>query len=203
MTMSTEKNDKAHLLKLRELTGAGMMDCKAALDEAKGDLKAAQDIIRRKGLDIAKKKSTREVKEGQVASYIHAGGKLGVLVEINCESDFVAKNEQFQEFVRNIAMQIAASFPLYVSSQDIPAADMEREQRNFTEELKNKPEAVRQKILEGKLAKRFEEVCLLNQKYIKDDSKTVQDYLSETIARIGENIVIRRFVRFEVGGSQH
>ena len=201
MTMSTEKNDKEVLLKLRELTGAGMMDCKSALVEAKGDLKTAQDIIRRKGLDIAKKKSTRETKEGQIVSYIHAGGKLGVLVEINCETDFVAKNEQFQDFTRNIAMQIAAGFPLYVSSEDIPAADLNREKSHFEEELKNKPEAVREKILQGKLAKRFEEICLLNQRYIKDDSKTIQDYLNETIARIGENIVIRRFMRFEVGGG--
>lgn len=201
MAMTAEKNDKEVLLKLRELTGAGMMDCKAALVEAKGDLKTAQDIIRRKGLDIAKKKSTRETKEGQIISYIHSGGKLGVLVEINCESDFVAKNEQFQEFARNIAMQIAAAFPLYVTAEDIPAADLAREKGNFEEELKNKPEAVREKILQGKLAKRFEDVCLLNQKYIKDDSKTVQDYLNENIARIGENIVIRRFVRFEVGGG--
>ena len=201
MTMSTEKNDKETLIKLRELTGAGMMDCKAALVEAKGDLKSAQDIIRRKGLDIAKKKSTRETKEGQITSYIHAGGKLGVLVEINCETDFVAKNELFQEFARNIAMQIAAAFPLYVSAEDIPAALLEKEKAHFEEELKNKPEAVREKILQGKLAKRFEEICLLNQKYIKDDSKTIQDYLNETIARIGENIVIRRFVRFEVGGG--
>ncbi len=201
MAMTAEKNDKEVLLKLRELTGAGMMECKAALVEAKGDLKTAQDIIRRKGLDIAKKKSTRETKEGQIISYIHSGGKLGVLVEINCESDFVAKNEQFQEFARNIAMQIAAAFPLYVTAEDIPAADLAREKGNFEEELKNKPEAVREKILQGKLAKRFEDVCLLNQKYIKDDSKTVQDYLNENIARIGENIVIRRFVRFEVGGG--
>ena len=201
MTMSTEKNDKETLLKLRELTGAGMMDCKSALVEAKGDLKAAQDVIRRKGLDIAKKKSTRETKEGQIASYIHAGGKLGVLVEINCETDFVAKNDLFQEFSRNIAMQIAAAFPLYVSTENIPAADLAREKNQFEEELKNKPEPVREKILQGKLAKRFEDICLLNQKYIKDDSKTVQDYLNETIARIGENIVIRRFTRFEVGGG--
>ena len=197
----TQNDPKTQLLKLRELTGAGMMDCSAALNEAKGDLKAAQDIIRRKGLDIAKKKSTREVKEGQIFSYIHAGGKLGVTVEINCESDFVARNEQFQAFGRDIAMQIAAAHPLYVKSEDIPAADLEKEKLNFQQELKGKPEQVQEKILQGKLAKRFEEVCLLNQKYIKDDSKTVQEYLSETVARIGENIVIRRFIRFEVGGS--
>ena len=200
MTM-TAQNDKDTLLKLRELTGAGMMDCKAAMTEAKGDLKAAQDIIRRKGLDIAKKKSTREVKEGQIISYIHGAGKLGVLVEINCESDFVAKNDQFQSFAKDIAMQIAAAYPLYVSSENIPAADLEKEKNNFLAEIKGKPEAVAEKILQGKLTKRFEAICLLNQKFIKDDSKTIQDYLNETIARIGENIVIRRFVRFEVGGA--
>ncbi len=197
----TASDDKTALLKLRELTGAGMMDCKAAMVEAKGDLKAAQDIIRRKGLDIAKKKSTREAKEGLVFSYIHGNGKLGVLVEINCESDFVARNEQFQEFCKDVAMQIAAAYPLYVSSEQIPAADLEKEKANFQAEIKGKPENVAEKILQGKLAKRFEDICLLNQKFVKDDSKTIQDYLTEVIARIGENIVIRRFVRFELGGA--
>ncbi len=192
--------DKANIVKLRELTGAGIVDCKDALTEAKGDLKAAQEIIRRKGLDIAKKKSTREAKEGTIASYIH-GNKLGVMVEINCESDFVARNESFQEFCKNVAMQIAAGHPLYVSAQDIPAADLEKEKSNFAAEIKDKPAPVQEKILQGKLSKRYEEICLLNQKYIKDDSKTVQDYLNETIARTGENIIIRRFVRFELGGA--
>lgn len=193
--------DKTDLVKLRELTGAGMMDCKQAMVEAKGDLKEAQDIIRKKGLDIAKKKSTREAKEGLIASYIHAGSKLGVLVEINCESDFVARNENFQTFSRDIAMQIAAAHPLYVSQEDIPQAVLEKEKSIFLEEVKGKPQNVQEKILEGKLAKRFEDICLLNQKFIKDDSRTVRDYLNETITKIGENIIIRRFVRFEVGGS--
>lgn len=197
----TAENDKATLLKLRELTGAGMVDCKNALTEAKGDLKAAQEIIRRKGLDIAKKKATREAKEGLIFSYIHGTGKLGVLLEINCESDFVARNEQFQAFAKDVAMQIAAAFPLYVSQENIPAADLEREKANFQAEVKGKPAEIAEKILQGKLAKRFEDVCLLNQKFIKDDSKTIQDYLTEVIARIGENIVIRRFVRFELGGN--
>ena len=200
MTMTAE-NDKTTLLKLRELTGAGMVDCKNALVEAKGDLKAAQEIIRRKGLDIAKKKATREAKEGSIISYIHGNGKLGVMLEINCESDFVARNEQFQAFAKDIAMQIAAAFPLFVSSEDIPAADLEREKNNFIAEIKGKPADVAEKILQGKLAKRFEDICLLNQKFIKDDSKTIREYLTEVIARIGENIVIRRFVRFELGGS--
>lgn len=201
MTTKEVKLNNADLIKLRELTGAGMMDCKNALVEAGGDLKAAQDVIRKKGLDIAKKKSTREAREGQIISYIHAGGKLGVLVEINCESDFVAKNENFQTFARDIAMQVAAAHPLYVSSENIPEADLEKEKAVFFEQVKDKPEQVRNKILEGKLAKRYEEICLLNQKFIKDDTKTVQSLLTEFIAKIGENIIIRRFVRFEVGGN--
>jgi elongation factor Ts len=201
MTVNTENFTKEDIVKLRELTGAGMMDVKKALVEANGNFEAAKDIIRKKGLDSAKKKASREVREGQVISYIHAGGKLGVLVEINCETDFVAKNDRFQEFARNVAMHIAAAFPLYVSPDQIPAEVMDREKAVFFESVKDKPEAVREKILEGKLAKRYEDICLLNQKFIKNDSQTIQDYLSETIATIGENIVIRRFVRFEVGGA--
>lgn len=201
MTTKEAKFSSADLTKLRELTVAGMMDCKAALVEAGGDVKAAQDVIRKKGLDIAKKKSTREARQGQIISYIHAGGKLGVIVEINCESDFVAKNETFQTFARDMAMQIAAAHPLYVSSENIPAHELEKEKEVFRDQVKGKPEAVQAKILEGKLAKRYEEICLLNQKFIKDDTKTVQDILTEIIAKIGENIIIRRFVRFEVGGN--
>ena len=201
MTTKEVKFSSADLTKLRELTGAGMMDCKNALVEAGGDLKGAQDVIRKKGLDIAKKKSTREAREGQITSYIHAGGRLGVLLEINCETDFVAKNETFQSFIRDVAMQIAAAHPLYVSPSDIPAPELEKEKSVFLEQVKDKPEAVRNKIIEGKLTKRYEDICLLNQKFIKDDSRTVQDLLTEFIAKIGENIIIRRFVRFEVGGN--
>jgi elongation factor Ts len=203
MTMTTKemKVNSADLTKLRELTGAGMMDCKAALSEAKGDLKTAQDIIRKKGLDIAKKKSTREAKEGQIISYIHSGGKLGVILEVNCETDFVAKNENFQSFCRDLAMQIAAAHPLFVSPENIPSEIMEREKAIFLDQVKDKPAPVQAKIIEGKLAKRYEEICLLNQKFIKDDSKTVQDVLTAMIAKIGENILVRRFVRFEVGGN--
>ncbi len=200
MTVNTENFTKEDIVKLRELTGAGMMDVKKALVEANGNFEAAKDVIRKKGLDSAKKKSSREVREGQIISYIHAGGKLGVLLEINCETDFVAKNDRFQEFARNIAMHIAAAFPLYVSADQIPADVIEREKAVFLDSVKDKPEPVREKILEGKLAKRYEDICLLNQKFIKNDSQTIQDYVSETIAVIGENIVIRRFVRFEVGG---
>ncbi len=201
MSMSTETDPKVNLIKLRELTGAGMLECKKALDEAKGDLQEAQKIIRKKGLDIAKKKATREVKEGQIISYIHSGGKLGVLLEINCETDFVAKNDTFQAFARDVAMQIAAAFPLYVSEENIPAADLEKEKETFRSQVAGKPQEVQDKIIQGKLAKRYEDICLLNQKFIKDDSRTIQELLNEMIAKIGENIVIRRFVRFEVGGS--
>ena len=201
MATKEVKFSSSDLTKLRELTGAGMMDCKNALVEAGGDLKDAQDVIRKKGLDIAKKKSTREAREGQIISYIHAGGKLGVLLEVNCETDFVAKNETFQSFTRDIAMQIAAAHPLYVSPENIPAADLEKEKAIFLEQVKDKPEQVRNKIIEGKLMKRYEDICLLNQKFVKDDSRTVQDILTEFIAKIGENIIIRRFVRFEVGGN--
>jgi len=200
--MAIQKDFKADLVKLRELTGAGMMDCRNALTEAKGDIQDAQLLIRKKGLDIAKKKSSREAKEGQIFSYIHAGGKLGVVVEINCETDFVARNENFQAFGRNIAMQIAAAHPLYVSSTDIPAEDLAKEKAQFEEQVKGKPQNVQEKILEGKLSKRYEDICLLNQKFIKDDSQMVQDHLNEMIAKIGENVVIRRFKRLEVGGSE-
>lgn len=201
MATKEAKFSNSDLTKLRELTGAGMMDCRNALVEAGGDLKGAQDVIRKKGLDIAKKKSTRDAREGQITSYIHAGGKLGVLLEVNCETDFVAKNETFQSFIRDIAMQIAAAHPLYVNSNDIPASELAKEKAVFLEQVKDKPEPVRNKIIDGKLAKRYEDICLLNQKFIKDDSRTVQDLLTEFIAKIGENIIIRRFARFEVGGN--
>ncbi|OGW84312.1 MAG: translation elongation factor Ts [Omnitrophica bacterium GWA2_52_8] len=193
---------KDAIVKLREMTGAGMMDCKKAIMEAQGDIKAAQDLLRQRGLDIAKKKSGREAKEGQIVSYIHGGAKLGVMVEINCESDFVARNEEFQRFARDIAMQIAAAHPLYVSSDELPAEEIAKEKAGALQELKGKPANVQEKIIEGRLKKRFEEICLLNQKFIKDDSRTVQDYLTEMIAKIGENIIIRRFVRYELGGDR-
>jgi len=202
MTSGNVKDAKADLVKLRELTSAGMLDCKKALDEAGGDLTAAQELIRKRGLDIAKKKSSREAKEGQIISYIHSGGKLGVIVEINCETDFSARNEMFQSFIKDVAMQVAAAHPLYVGAEDIPAAVLEKEKAQYEDAVKGKPEAVKEKILEGKLKKYYEDVCLLHQKYVKDDSKTVKDCLTEIIAKIGENVVIQRFARFEVGGSK-
>ena len=199
--MGTDTDLKQNLVKLRQLTGAGMMDCKKALDESAGDFSKAQDIIRKRGLDIAKKKSSREAKEGQIMTYIHSGGKLGVMVEINCETDFVAKNETFQDFSRDVAMHIAAAHPFYVSSDEIPAEILEKEKEIFADQVAGKPADVQEKILQGKLAKRFEDLCLLNQKFVKDDSKTIQDLVTELIAKMGENIVIRRFSRFEVGGN--
>ncbi|MSR77465.1 MAG: elongation factor Ts [Candidatus Omnitrophica bacterium] len=199
--MAAEKDTIQLISKLRELTGAGILNCKQALTEAGGDITKAQDIIRAKGLDIAKKKGGRETKEGQIFSYIHTGGKLGVLLEINCETDFVARTESFQQFAKDLTLQIASGHPLYVSSDNIPAEDLAKEKLIYIQELQGKPEAVAEKILQGKLAKRFEEICLLNQKFIKDDTRTIQEYVNEVIAKTGENIVIRRFIRFEVGGQ--
>lgn len=186
---------------LREMTGAGIMDCKQALRDAKGDLKRAQEILRQKGMDIAKKKSGRSAKEGQVFSYVHLGGKIGVLVEINCETDFVARNTEFQQFGRDIAMQVAAAHPMFVSRDQVDPQWIEDEKRIFGEQVKDKPAAVQEKIIQGKLEKRFEEVCLLDQKFIKDDKKTIQSLLTELISKFGEHVVIRRFSRFELGSE--
>ena len=186
---------------LREKTGAGMMDCKQALTECKGDLDQAVDFLRKKGLATAQKRAGRAMTEGTVQSYIHMGGKLGVLVEVNCETDFVAKNEDFVDFARNIAMHIAASNPLGIRPEDIPEEVVNREKEIYkaqTLEL-GKPENVVAKIVEGKLNKFFKENCLLHQPYVRDPDMTVEDLLNELIAKIGENITIRRYVRFQTG----
>jgi elongation factor Ts len=186
---------------LREKTGAGMMDCKQALTECNGDLDQAVDFLRKKGLATAQKRAGRAMTEGTVQSYIHMGGKLGVLVEVNCETDFVAKNEDFIDFARNIAMHIAASNPLGIRPEDIPEEVVNREKEIYkaqTLEL-GKPENVVAKIVEGKLNKFFKENCLLHQPYVRDPDMTVEDLLNELIAKIGENITIRRFVRFQTG----
>ena len=186
---------------LREKTGAGMMDCKQALTECDGDLDQAVDFLRKKGLATAQKRAGRAMTEGTVQSYIHMGGKLGVLVEVNCETDFVAKNEDFIDFARNIAMHIAASNPLGIRPEDIPEEVVNREKEIYkaqTLEL-GKPENVVAKIVEGKLNKFFKENCLLHQPYVRDPDMTVEDLLNELIAKIGENITIRRFVRFQTG----
>ncbi|UCD79691.1 MAG: translation elongation factor Ts [Desulfobacterales bacterium] len=189
---------------LREKTGAGMMDCKQALTECEGDIDKAIDFLRKKGLATAQKRAGRAMTEGTVQSYIHMGGKLGVLVEVNCETDFVAKNEDFIDFTRNIAMHIAASNPLGIRPEDIPEEIVNREREIYqaqTLEL-GKPENVVAKIVEGKMNKFYKENCLLNQPYVRDPELSVEDLLNELIAKIGENITIRRFVRFQTGEAQ-
>ena len=189
---------------LREKTGAGMMDCKQALTECQGDIDRAVDFLRKKGLATARKRAGRAMTEGTVQSYIHMGGKLGVLVEVNCETDFVAKNEDFIEFAKNIAMHIAASNPLGIRPEDIPEEIVNREKEIYqaqTLEL-GKPDNVVAKIVEGKLNKFYKDNCLLNQAYVRDPNLTVEDLLNELIAKIGENITIRRYVRFQTGEVQ-
>ncbi len=186
---------------LREKTGAGMMECKKALEACGGDMEKAIVYLRERGLSIAQKKSARTANEGLITSYIHSGGKIGVLVEVNCETDFVARNEDFKEFSKDIAMQIAAVKPLYVKREDVPADVINKEKEIYATQAKatGKPEKVIEKIVEGKLEKFYEEVCLLDQPFIKDSNVKVKDLLTQLIAKIGENIQIKRFVRFQVG----
>ena len=184
---------------LREKTNAGMMDCKKALVEAGGDLEKAEDILRKKGIASASKKASRSVKEGVVASYIHLQGKVGVLVEVNCETDFVAKNEIFREFVKDMTLHIAAAHPVYVVRDEVPAAVIEREREIYREQVKGKPANVVEKIVDGKLEKFYGSVCLLDQAFIKNPDQTIKDLVSSKIAELGENIVIRRFARYAVG----
>jgi elongation factor Ts len=187
--------------KLREETGAGMMDCKNALAEAAGDYEKAKVILRKRGVAIANKKLTRSAAEGIIASYIHVGDKVGVLVEVNCESDFVGRNPDFREFVKNITLQIAAGDPRYVSRDEVPADVLDREKEIAAAQVKNKPPQAVAKIVEGKLEKYFQTVCLLEQGYVRNPDQTVKDLVTATIAKLGENIVIRRFVRWKVGES--
>jgi elongation factor Ts len=186
---------------LRQRTGAGVIDCKTALQEAKGNMEVAIDYLRRKGLATAAKKAGRIATDGLVSSYIHAGGKMGVLVEINCETDFVAKTEDFQAFVKNIAMHIAAANPQYIRREEIPEEVLERERAIYrTQALEaGKPQKVIDKIVEGKIERFYSEVCLLEQTYVKDADLTIKELLDAIIAKIGENISIRRFARFQLG----
>jgi len=186
---------------LRQRTGAGVIDCKTALREAKGDIDSAIDYLRRKGLATAAKKAGRIATDGLVSSYIHLGGKIGVLVEINCETDFVAKTEDFQTFVKNIAMHIAAANPQYIRREDIPLQVLEKEREIYrTQALESeKPAKVIDKIVEGKMERFYSEACLLEQTYIKDSDLTVKEILDGMIAKLGENITIRRFARFQLG----
>ena len=185
---------------LRERTGAGMMDCKRALEECGGDVEKAVLALREAGLAAAAKKAGRDAREGLVSSYIHTGGRVGVLLEINCETDFVARNEQFQKLVKDISMQIAGLHPLYVSQEQIPAAALEAKRAALLEDeaLAKKPEAMRAQIVEGQLRKWFEEVCLLDQPF-RDGDETVAQLITNAIATIGENIRVRRFVRYALG----
>jgi len=186
---------------LREKTGAGMMDCKKALTETSGDFEKAIDYLRKKGIASASKKAGRATKEGAVTSYIHGEGKVGVLLEVNCETDFVARTEQFKTFVRDVAMHVAAANPTYVSSEEVPAEILAKEKEIAIAQMQatGKPAAVLEKIAEGKVKKFFEDTCLLQQVFVKDSSKTIEQLLKETIATLGENMAIRRFARFALG----
>ncbi|MCP3772830.1 translation elongation factor Ts [Paenibacillus sp. MZ04-78.2] len=191
----------AAVKELRDKTGAGMLDCKKALEEANGDLTKAAEVLREKGLSAAANKAGRIATEGMIESYIHAGGKIGVLVEVNSETDFVAKNEQFRTFVRDVALHIAASNPKFIRRDEVPQEALDKEREILTNQALNegKPEKIVEKIVEGRLAKYYEEYCLLEQPFVKDPDKTVEEVLKENIATIGENLSIRRFVRFELG----
>ncbi len=186
---------------LRDKTNAGMMDCKKALQETGGDMEKAVDLLRQKGLAKAMKRSGREASEGMVHAYIHGGGRMGVLVEINCETDFAAKSDDFVEFTKNIAMHIAASNPLGVEKGDIPDEVIERERAIYLAQAKEtgKPEKILGQMVEGKLRKFYQESVLLEQAYVKDPDKSIQDYLNELVAKIGEKIIIRRFARYQLG----
>jgi len=184
---------------LREKTNAGMMDCKRALTEAAGDMGKAEEILRKKGIASADKKSSRVAKEGTVASYIHMQGKVGVLVEINCETDFVAKNEIFREFVKDVTLHIAAAHPTYVSREQVPDSLLQSEREIFASQVQGKPANIVDKIVEGKLEKFYSTVCLLEQAFIKNPDLTIKDLLNSKIAELGENMVIRRFTRYMVG----
>jgi len=186
---------------LRVKTGAGMMDCKEALKAENGDLEKAIDYLRKKGMSAATKRSSKAAKEGTVASYIHMGGRIGVMVEVNCETDFVAKTDGFQSMAKDLAMHVAASNPRYVRPEEISAADLEREKEIYRSQLtaEKKPEKIWDKIIDGKLNKYYEEVCLLNQKFIKNTDITVGTLVNNMIAKTGENIIVRRFARFQLG----
>lgn len=191
----------AQVNELRKITGAGLMDCKKALTETNGDIEQAVDYLRKKGLAAASKKAGRAATEGAVGSYIHAGGKIGVLVEVNCETDFVARNDNFQVFVKDIAMHIAAASPQFVRREEVPAEILEREKEIYRAKAREtgKPENIIEKIIEGQVNKFYAEICLLEQSFVKDSDKTVQQFLNETISSIGENISVRRFARFVLG----
>src|SRR5882757_6022492 len=201
---TTTVNISANQVKeLREKTGAPMMDCKHALTEAKGDMEQAVVVLRKKGVSVAAKKATRVTSEGSVAQYIHAGGKIGVLVEVNCESDFVARTEDFRELVHDIAMHIAASDPKFVRKEDVTAADFAREKDIYRAQAAatGKPQNIAEKMVAGKMSKFYEEVCLMEQPFIKDQTMSIAQLIASKIGKLGENIAVRRFARFKVGDA--
>lgn len=193
--------EAADIKKLRDETGVGMMDAKKALEEADGDAKAARQVLREKGQAKAEKRSQRSVGAGLVEAYVHMG-RVGAMVEVNCETDFVARTDDFKQFIRDVAMQVAASNPSYLSPEDVPEEVIEEEKSAYQQELEGKPEDVQKQILEGKLGKFYEQFCLLKQPFIKDDEKTIEEYQAELVAKLGENIKVSRFVRFELGGGE-
>jgi elongation factor Ts len=204
MSTATEVVISAAQVKdLREKTGAPMMDCRSALAEAKGDVEQAVIVLRKKGMASAAKKASRATSEGAVGTYIHAGGKIGVLVEVNCESDFVARTDDFQELLKDIAMHIAATDPRYVRREDVTAEDLDREKEIFRAQAAatGKPAPVVEKIVEGKMSKFYEEVCLLDQPFIKDQTIAIKDMIATKVGKLGENITVRRFARFKVGDT--
>jgi elongation factor Ts len=186
---------------LREKTGAGLLDCKKALTEANGNVEEAIVILRKKGVASAAKKAARATREGLIESYIHVGGKVGVMVEVNCETDFVARNDEFKTFCRDLCLQIAAANPTYVRREEVPEADLAKEREIATAQVQGKPPAALQRIIEGKLEKYYSTVCLLDQPFVKQPEKTVKDILTEKVAKIGENIQVRRFIRYQLGGA--
>jgi len=197
--MATMAISADQVKKLRDLTGAGMMECKAALTEANGDLEAATTLLRKRGLASAAKKAGRSTSEGLIGHYIHMGGKIGVLVEVNCESDFVARTDKFQELAREIAMHVAAASPLYVRREDVPADVVARELDIYKDQIKDKPAQVIDKIVEGKMNSFFQQFCLMEQASIRDPNTTIAQLVQDAIRLLGENITISRFVRMKVG----
>ena len=203
MGTTTVNISAAQVKELRDKTGAPMMDCKQALTESKGDLEQAVVLLRKRGVSVAAKKATRVTSEGSVTSYIHAGGKIGVLVEVNCESDFVARTDDFKQLVHDIAMHIAASDPRFIRREDVTPEALEREKGIYRAQAaaSGKPANVVEKIVEGKMGKFYEEVCLYEQPFIKDQAVTISQLIATTIGKLGENIAVRRFARFKVGDA--
>ena len=184
---------------LRDRTSAGFLDCKNALEEANGDFEKAGEILRKKGLAKAMKKGSRGTPEGRVGSYIHTNGKLGVLIEVNCETDFVAKNDVFADLLKDLCMHVAATDPMAVSRETVPQEIIDKERKAYDEEFKDKPDNVRDKIIDGKMESFYKEVCLINQPFVKDNDQTIEDLLKNAITKLGENIKISRFTRFAIG----